>query len=95
MSTRLIASQEVMNWIDASTSKEDCDLCYMINDLKQALIDTAMLQVDIDEDDNGQLKRLQSVNAAIVHALRNLNSLYEEVEDQIIPSKEKKGGATQ
>ena len=73
MSKRLIASVEVTNWIYANTCKEDCDLFYMINDLKQALIDTAMLQVDIVEDDDGQLKRLQSVNAAIVHALRNLN----------------------
>ena len=52
-----------------------------------------MIQVDLDaEEYDVQIKTLQKVNAAIVHALRNLKDLYEEVEDQIIPTNPKKGG---
>lgn len=96
MSERWIASQEVTHWIDASVDKKDCDLWYMIEDLKQALLDTTMIQVDLDaEEYDAQIKTLQKVNAAIVHALRNLKDLYEEVEDQIIPTNQKKGGVQQ
>lgn len=93
MSNRWIASQEVTCWIDANVDKTDCDLWYMIEDLKQALLDTTMIQVDLDTDEyDDHIKTLQKVNAAIVHALRNLKDLYEEVEDQIIPKNPKKGG---
>lgn len=93
MTKRLIASEEVANWINAYVDKTDCDLWYMIEDLKQALLDTTMIQVDLDADEyDDQIKTLQKVNAAIVHALRNLKDLYEEVEDQIIPTNQKKGG---
>lgn len=93
MSKRLIASEEVTKWIIAFVDKTDCDLWYMIEDLKQALLDTTMIQVDLDAEEYAdQIKTLQKVNAAIVHALRNLKDLYEEVEDQIIPTNPKKGG---
>ena len=93
MSNRWIASQEVTCWINAYVDKTDCDLWYMIEDLKQALLDTTMIQVDLDaEEYDVQIKTLQKVNAAIVHSLRNLKNLYEEVEDQIIPTNQKKGG---
>lgn len=94
MSKRLIASQEVAYWIEANVGKEDCDLWYMIEDLKKALLDAAMLQVDIDKEETKQIKTVQSISAAVVHALRNLNSLYEELEDEIVP-KHPKGGAQQ
>lgn len=94
MSKKMIASEKVALWIDAGVGKEDCDLWYMIKDLKQALLDAAMLQVDIDEEEEEQIKTVQSISAAIVHALRNLTSLYEELEDEIIP-RHPKGGATQ
>lgn len=59
MSNRWIASQEVTHWIDASVDKKDCDLWYMIEDLKQALLDTTMIQVDLDaEEYDAQIKTL-------------------------------------
>jgi hypothetical protein len=94
MSKKMIASEKVALWIGAGVSKEDCDLWYMIKDLKQALLDVAMLQVDIDEEEEEQIKTVQSISAAIVHALRNLNGLYEELEDEIVPT-HWKGGETQ
>lgn len=94
MSKKLIASEKVSLWIEANFDKNDCDLWYMIVDLKKALLDAAMLQVDIDKDETEQIKTVQSISAAIVHALRNLNGLYEELEDEIVPT-HWKGGETQ
>ena len=93
MSKKLIASEEVSLWIEANFDKKDCDLWYMIRDLKQALLDAAMLQVDIDEEEKEQIKTVQTISAAIVHALRNLNSVYEELEDEIVPTHQKGGAA--
>lgn len=93
MSKTLIASEAVAGWLITGVDKKDCDLWYMIMDLKQALLDAAMLQVDIDEDEKEQLKTLQTISAAIVHALRNLSELYDEVKDQIVVNAPKGGAA--
>lgn len=90
MSKMMLASQVLAEWVKTYTVKEESLLFGLIEELKRAVVTVTMLQVSIDDADDE--KSLQGVNVALIHALRNMTNLYEEVADQIVPTSQK-GGA--
>ncbi len=80
MSKLLTDSETLMYWLKAGVSADDCQLCYMIKNLKQAIVDIAILQPDVDEQ---QVETLRSVNETIVTILRDLQSLKSDFQDII------------
>lgn len=81
MSKKMIASSVLAEWVRVLTTPEETFLYGMIEELKKAVVDVTMLQVTIDDADDE--KTLQGVNVVLIHALRNMNNLYDEVKDQM------------
>ena len=81
MSKKMIASSVLAEWVGVWTTPEETFLYVMIEELKKAVVDVTMLQVAIDDADDE--KTLQGVNVVLIHALRNMNNLYNEVKDQM------------
>lgn len=81
MSKKMIASSVLAEWVRVWTTPEETFLYGMIEELKKAVVDVTMLQVTIDDADDE--KTLQGVNVVLIHALRNMNNLYDEVKDQM------------
>ena len=86
MSETMIATIAVRKWMMAGVTKEDCDLHYVIEHLESAILDASRLEVELDDEYDDWLKLLRNIKMAMFHAMDNFTSLYNEVEDQIVPT---------
>lgn len=86
MSKETIATANVKQWIIAGVSKTDCELYYVIKHLDSAILETARLEYEIDEDEEKWRNLLKDIQSALFRARDHFDSLYNEVKDQIFPS---------
>lgn len=91
MSKLMLSSSVLLKWIETPDGdKEYSDLFLMIDGLKDSILNVVKVQSSLGfADRNTQI--LQEVNGNIAAAVRNLEDLFEEMEDQF-ESAIQKGG---
>ena len=77
MSKLMTDSPTLMSWFEMYG--DDCKLYALIDALKEAVVETTALQIEILDDTC--IGKLQSINRAIVGPLRDLQKVREELKD--------------
>lgn len=93
MSKLMLSSSVLLKWIETPDGdKEYSDLFLMIDGLKDSILNVVKVQSSLGfADKNTQI--LQEVNGNIAAAVRHLEDLFEEMEDQFESAIQKGGKA--
>ena len=91
MSKLMVGSSVLREWIEAPDGdKEYTDLFSMIEDLRNSILRVVKVQAVLGFNCE-EIKLLQYVNSTMVGIEENLQKLFNEVQDQIVPYTQKGG----
>ena len=79
MSKMLTDSETLMRWIKPGVNPEDNPLCYMIKSLKDSVINAAILQTELSDDE--QTETVRKMEAKMVSVLQELQDLRDDIGD--------------
>ena len=79
MSKLMTDSATLMNWLTPGVNPEDNALCNMIKELSQTVIDVAIIQGDLDDQQADILKRANIRTARVLNELQNLKNEFQDI----------------